>query len=123
MTTPASPDMRCEFDAKRVRFTSGAGGSTLSLSAVRHERLVQFLGVSRSSMSPPVAQDLPDYTTCTNFDTPRLAVHMGKDGLRTALSVRTNGFGGIAILLDRSQAAGLGSHLSSLASSMSVRAD
>ena len=123
MTTPATPDIRYEFDAKRERVTLGVGGSTLSLSAVELERLAQFLGVLRSSMSPPVAQDVPDDTAYTNFDTPRLAVQMTKDGLRAALGVRTTGFGWVAILLDRAQAAGLGSHLSSLASTMGAHAD
>lgn len=123
MTTPASPDIRYEFDAKRERVTLDVGGSTLSLSAVELERLAQFLGALRSSMSPPVAADVPDDTPYPHFDAPRIVVQPTKDGLRAALGVRTTGFGWIAILLDRSQAAGLGSHLSSLASSMSVRAD
>ena len=123
MTTPASPDIRYEFDAKRERVTLDVGGSTLSLSAVELERLAQFLGVLRSSMSPPVAQDVPDDTPYPPCDAPRIVVQPTKDGLRAALGVRTTGFGWIAILLDRSQAAGLGSHLTSLASTMSVRAD
>ncbi len=123
MTTPASPDIRYEFDAKRERVTLGVGGSTLSLSAVELERLAQFLGVLRSSMSPPVPQDVPDDAAYPHFDAPRIVVQPTKDGLRAALGVRTTGFGWVAILLDRAQAAGLGSHLSSLASSMSVRAD
>ena len=123
MTTPATPDIRYEFDAKREHVTLGVGSSTLSLSAIELERLAQFLGVLRSSMSPPVAQDVPDDTPYPHFDAPRIVAQPTKDGLRAALGVRTTGFGWIAILLDRSQAAGLGSHLSSLASSMSVRAD
>lgn len=123
MTTSASPDIRYEFDAKREHVTLGVGGSTLSLSAIELERLAQSLGVLRSSMAPAVAHDVPDDASYPHFDAPRLVVQPTKDGLRAALGVRTTAFGWIAILLDRSQAAGLGSHLTSLASSMSVRAD
>ena len=123
MTTPAPSDIRYEFDAKREHVTLDVGGSKLALSAVELERLAQFLGVLRTSMSPAVAQDIPDDTAYPHFDAPRLVVQPTKDGLRAALGVRTTGFGWIALLLDRSQAAGLGSHLSSLASTMTVRAD
>ena len=46
-----------------------------------------------------------------------------RNGLRAALGVRTPGFGWLTFLLDRAQDAGLGSHLTSLSSTMSVRAD
>lgn len=123
MTNPPPPDIRYEFDAARAHVTLNLGGAPMTLAADEVERLAQFLGFLRASMSPEVSVDVPEGDSYPHMDTPRLVVQTTQDGRRAALGVRTPAFGWIAFLLDRSQAAGLGSHLTSLASTMSVRAD
>ncbi len=123
MTNPPPPDIQYEFDAAREHVSLNFGGAALRLAADEVERLAQFLGFLRASMSPEVSVDVPEGDSYPHMDTPKLVVQTTQDGRRAALGVRTPAFGWIAFLLDRSQAAGLGSHLTSLASTMSVRAD
>ena len=120
--TISTPPLEYEFDAAREHVTLDVGGGPLRLSAAEVERLAQFLGFLRASMSPDVGLDVPE-GSYPHIDTPRIVAQATQDGLRAAIGIRTPAFGWIAILLDRSQATGLGAHLTSLASTMSVRAD
>ena len=111
-----------EFDATRQHVTLTIGNARVTLAAHDLEILAQHLGYLRASMVPEVPHELP-VGSCPMIDVPRIAVQVTPDGLRTAFGVRTPAFGWLAFLLDRGQTEGLGAHLSSLAPSMTIRAD
>lgn len=119
MAVPGIPDIAYELDAKRERATLTIGTQRLDASADELERLVQFLGMVRSAMTPAVEADVPA-KPFLQIDAPRLAVKPAQDHSYAGLVMRTPPYGWIGFNLDRTQVADLGRHLTDLATRMSA---
>jgi hypothetical protein len=117
MASPFPDGTKYDFDADRTHVTLTIKGTRLDLDTREMEVLAQHLGYLRAAMQPEVPLDVPA-GECPTIDIPRLALQATPDGTRIAMGVRTPAFGWIALLLDRSQAEGLGAHLTSAAASM-----
>ena len=121
MADSGIPSIAYEIDDKHERATLTIGAQRLEASAAELERLVQFLGMLRSAMTPAVDADVPS-TPFLQIESPRLAVQLTQDETGAGLLIRTAPYGWIGFNLDRSQAADLGRHLTGLASTMKAPA-
>lgn len=114
MADAGIPSIVYELDPSRERATLTIGDERIVASAVELERLVQYLGMIRSVMTPGVEPDVPA-TPFLQIDAPRLAVRATQDQHWAGLLLRTAPYGWIGFNLDRTQAADLGRHLTDLA--------
>ena len=114
MADSGIPSIAYEIDDRRERATLTIGGERIVASATELERLVQFLGMVRSAMTPGVEPDVPA-TPFLQIEAPRLAVRATQDQKWAGLMLRTPPYGWIGFNLDRVQTADLGRHLTELA--------
>jgi hypothetical protein len=121
MAGPGIPNIAYELDERHERATLTIGTQRVEADAVELERLVQFLGMLRSAMTPAVEADVPS-TPFLQIESPRLAVRLTQDQTGAGLVVRTAPYGWIGFNLDRTQAADLGRHLTELAARMKAPA-
>lgn len=121
MADTGIPSVTYELDDKHERITLTIGAQRIQASAVELERLVQFLGMLRSAMTPGVEPDVPS-TPFLQIESPRLAVRLTQDQTGAGLVIRTAPYGWIGFNLDRTQAADLGRHLAELATRMKALA-
>ena len=117
MAVSGIPDIAYEIDDKRERATLTIGTQRIEVDANELEKLVQFLGMLRSAMTPAVEADVPS-TPFLQIESPRLAVRMTQDQSGAGLVIRTAPYGWIGFNLERTQTADLGRHLSELATRM-----
>ena len=121
MADTGIPSITYEIDDKHERVTLSIGAQRIEAGAVELERLVQFLGMLRSAMSPGVEADVPS-TPFLQIESPRLAVRLTQDQAGAGLMIRTAPYGWIGFNLDRTQTADLGRHLVELAPRMKAPA-
>ena len=114
MADAGIPSIQYDIDAGHERVTLAIGAERIVASAVELERLVQFLGMVRTAMTPAVEPDVPA-TPFLQIESPRLAVWPTQDQQWIGLLMRTAPYGWIGFTLVPAQAADLGRHLGELA--------